>query len=82
MEQIVVRVRGKEKAKVLLDLLTALDFVDSVQSEQSETSEQDTPDDFFSIAGIWQDRDVTHESIRKEAWLRQNNNPEQYHGMG
>jgi hypothetical protein len=68
MEQIVVRVRDKEKAKMLLDLLTALDFVDSVQADQGETSEQDTQEDFFSIAGIWQDRDITQESIRKEAW--------------
>ncbi|MDU9047239.1 MAG: hypothetical protein Q3M30_00200 [Candidatus Electrothrix sp. Rat3] len=71
MEQIVVQVRDKEKAKMLLDLLTALDFVDSVQAGQSETSEQDTPEDFFSLAGIWQDRDITQETIRKEAWPRQ-----------
>lgn len=67
MEQIVVRVRDKEKAKMLLDLLTALDFVDSVQAGRTETVEQDTQDDFFSLAGIWQDRDITQESIRKES---------------
>ena len=71
MEQIIVRVRDKEKAKMLLDLLAALDFVDSVQSGQSEISEQEPQEDFFSLAGIWQDRDVTQESIRKEAWPRQ-----------
>ena len=47
------------------------DFIDSVQAGQSEISEQDTQEDFFSQAGIWQDRDVTQESIRKEAWPRQ-----------
>ena len=47
------------------------DFIDSVQSGKSEISEQDTQEDFFSQAGIWQDRDVTQESIRKEAWPRQ-----------
>ncbi|MCI5218593.1 MAG: hypothetical protein D3914_05245 [Candidatus Electrothrix sp. LOE2] len=67
MEQIVVRVRDKEKAKMLLDLLTALDFVDSVQAGQSETVEQGTSEDFFSLAGIWKDRDITQESIRKES---------------
>ena len=70
MEQIVIRVQDKEKAKMLLELLTALDFVDSVQANQTETVEQDTQDDFFSLAGIWQDRDITQESIRKEAWPR------------
>ncbi|WP_446008041.1 hypothetical protein [Candidatus Electrothrix sp.] len=24
--------------------------------------------DFMSLAGIWQDRDITQEAIRKEAW--------------
>ena len=67
---------------MLLDLLTALDFVDSIQAGQSETVEQDTLEDVFSLAGIWKDRDITQESIRKEAWPRQNNNPEQYYGMG
>ncbi|MCW5201607.1 hypothetical protein VU12_01570 [Desulfobulbus sp. US4] len=38
--------------------------------------------DFMSLAGLWQGRDVTQDAIRKKAWPRQNNNPEQYHGMG
>lgn len=56
--------------QMLFDLLIALGPVESVQTGQSETSEQDTPEDFFSLAGIWQDRDVTQRSIRKEAWPR------------
>lgn len=75
MEQIVVHVKDKAKAKVLFELLTALDFVDSVQS--SETQEvkvaltgQDEQLDFFSLAGLWQGRDVTLESIRQKAWPR------------
>jgi len=70
MEQIIVRVRDKEKAEMLLDLLAALDFVDSVHAGQGETSEQDTSEDFFALAGIWQDRNITQESIREQAWPR------------
>lgn len=76
MEQIVVQVRDKEKAKVLFDLLTALDFVDSVVTSETEEIEvkvaaQEEPLDFFSLAGLWQDRDVTLESLRQKAWPRQ-----------
>lgn len=76
MEQIVIRVRDKAKAKVLFELLSALDFVDSVQSSETEENEngatsQEEPVDFFSFAGIWQDRDVSVESIRAKAWPRQ-----------
>ncbi|XCN74991.1 MAG: hypothetical protein Q3M24_09735 [Candidatus Electrothrix aestuarii] len=50
---------------MLLDLLTALDPVDSVQVGQSEISEQDTQEDFFSQAGIWQDRELLrNQSVR------------------
>ncbi|RWX46006.1 hypothetical protein H206_00076 [Candidatus Electrothrix aarhusensis] len=38
--------------------------------------------DFMSLAGLWQGRGVTQDIIHKKAWPRQNNNPEQYHGMG
>ncbi|MBN1148457.1 MAG: hypothetical protein JXA78_14450 [Anaerolineales bacterium] len=76
MEQIVVQVKDKEKAKVLFELLTALDFVDSVKTSGTEEAEADTiaweeSSDFFSLAGLWQDREVTLESIRQKAWPRQ-----------
>ena len=73
MEQIVIQVRDKEKAKMLLELLAALDFVHSVKTRHAETETEslDEPLDFFALAGIWQDRDVSQESIRKEAWPRQ-----------
>jgi len=76
MEQIVVQVKDKEKAKVLFELLTALDFVDSVRTSASEESEvasaaQEELLDFFSLAGLWQDRTISLESIRQRAWPRQ-----------
>jgi hypothetical protein len=73
MEQIIVQVRDKEKAKILLELLAALDFVHSVKTNYAEekTESQDEPLDFFALAGLWQDRDVSQEVIRKEAWPRQ-----------
>lgn len=76
MEQIVIQVRDKEKAKVLFDLLTALDFVDSVITSETEEAEvqagaREEPLDFFSLAGLWQDRDVTLETLRQKTWPRQ-----------
>lgn len=77
MEQIVVQVKDKEKARVLFELLSALDFVDSVRTsvteelETTSTAQQIELFDFFSLAGLWQDRDVNLESIRQKAWPRQ-----------
>lgn len=73
MEQIVIQVRDKEKAKMLLELLAALDFVDSVKASHAEAAaeSQDDPPDFFALAGLWQDRETTLDSIREKAWPRQ-----------
>ncbi len=73
MEQIIVQVRDKEKAMMLLELLAALDFVESVKTSRAEAAaeSQEEPSDFFALAGLWQDRDVAQESIRKKAWPRQ-----------
>ena len=73
MEQIIVQVRVKEKARVLLELLTALDFVDSVETKEDKvgTTVGEKSLDFFSLAGLWQDREITLASIRQKAWPRQ-----------
>lgn len=73
MGQIVVEVKDKEK--MLYEFLTALDFVKTVKTleQENQESQQITSDqttDFFSIAGLWADRDVSIQSIRKKAWPR------------
>ena len=74
MEQIVVLIKDKAKAKMLLELLSALDFVDSVKtsvSEEVEEADSEEPTDFFSLAGLWQGREISLESIRQKTWPRQ-----------
>jgi hypothetical protein len=75
MEQIIIQVKDKEKAKLLLDLLTALDFVDSVSASSPTETEIQTvtpqPVDFFALAGLWAGREITLTSIRQKAWPRQ-----------
>lgn len=71
MEEIIIRVKDKDKAKALYDLLRALDFVDSIatDSRADNVDEQFQEDEaFFSLAGIWSDRDISQESLRQKAW--------------
>ena len=73
MEQIVIQVKDKEKAQMLFELLAALDFVDSVETSQKKEAEIDSTtldemSDFFSLAGLWADREISLESIRQKAW--------------
>ena len=69
MEQIVINVKDKKKAQALKDFLQTLDFVESVtQYGMSRKGPQVKYADFFSMAGLWDGRDISQESIRKEAW--------------
>lgn len=72
MEQIVIQVKNKEKAKILYELLTALDFVEFVHTGMQEQSASEAEsEDFFAFAGLWEGRDISQESIRQQAWPRQ-----------
>ncbi len=75
MEKITVHVKDKEKAQLLFELLTALDFVDSVKSGSAEGEIDSVPQengaDFFALAGIWAGREINLASIRQQAWPRQ-----------
>jgi hypothetical protein len=71
MEQIIIQVKNKRKARALLNFLASLDFVEAVSSAdlpQVESSEQAQTEDFFALAGLWAGRDITPETIREKAW--------------
>ena len=74
MEQIIIQIKNKEKANLLLELLRALDFVDLVkvsETTETEAAPEEEISDFFSLAGLWEGRDITLSSIRQQAWPRQ-----------
>jgi hypothetical protein len=73
MEQITIRIKEKKKARRLIDLLKILDFIDSIEADETiiageEATFQQEEDDFFTLAGLWQGRDISQEMIRKRAW--------------
>ncbi len=70
MEQLIVKVTNKEKAEMLSEILTALDFVNSVELILEQTTIPEEDEDFFSLAGVWENRDISIESIRQEAWQK------------
>lgn len=76
MEQLIVQVANKQKAQMLSEILSALDFVDAVEvaiskeeQEFSLTKEYSQAEkDFFATAGLWKNRNIDAESLRKQAW--------------
>jgi len=73
MEHIVIEVQNREKARRLIDFLSSLDFVHSAKLSANEYKEKSKlEEDFFSFAGIWENRNISKKSIRQNSW------PEQY----
>ncbi len=66
--QLIVRVSDKGKAEMLTKILTSLDFVNSVEIVEDKPTISDEEQDFFYLAGLWENRDITTESLRQEAW--------------
>nr|WP_228020988.1 hypothetical protein [Microcystis sp. LEGE 08355] len=67
-----VHIRDQEKTETLSKILTALDFVDSVEIIEDQTTLSDNEQDFFALARLWEDRDITPKSIRQTAWREEN----------
>ena len=75
MEQIVIRIKDKEKAKMLQEMLAALDFVESISGPDevkvngdNDLGANDIPNkdhDFLSLAGLWENKDISLEQIRQ-----------------
>jgi len=76
MEQIVIQVTDREKAQLLYQLLSALDFVKTITTVESDMPANsaystEMPEDFFSFAGLWANREnLNIHSIRQQAWPR------------
>jgi len=72
MEQVTVLIPNRDKAQLLIELLHSLDFIADIQLVSTESKGQRTePDEnFFSLAGLWSDRDISIDSIRENAWPR------------
>ena len=71
MEQIIIRVRDRKKADTLLKFLKTLDYVENIVSAdlpKADEPETDSGNDFFDLAGIWAGREISQDSLRKQAW--------------
>ena len=72
MQQLIIQVADKEKAEMLLKIISALDFVNSVEVVEDNSNIADNQQDFFALAGMWENRNITTESIRQQAWRTEN----------
>ncbi len=63
--KIVIDISDKRKAQHLIDILKDIPYINNIQVK--EEKKKGKPD-FNSVFGIWKDKDITLEEIRKKAW--------------
>ena len=68
MQRIVLNLKDDSKLEFLQALIKNLSFVDIVKSSSSNPKDQ--KQDIFQSAGIWKNRAVESEYLRKQAWKR------------
>ncbi len=71
--EIVLQVNDPQKASKLVEYLRACDFVNSIQTKDNDEktgTQENIPEstDFFSAAGLWENRNITVDSLRQRAW--------------
>jgi len=71
MEQIIIQVKDKQKARALVNFLETLDFVETITDTSQSGAMVDQADqdsEFFALAGLWAGRDISLADIRQKAW--------------
>lgn len=66
MQKITLTIKDDKKVDFLLELLKQFDFIEIKKSEQK----RDEDYNFFASAGLWKDREIDAEQVRRKAWQR------------
>lgn len=67
MEKIVLRVKDQSKLGFLLELIKQFDFVEIQKGVKKKAKDGYN---LFDSAGLWKNRDIDAQELRKEAWTR------------
>ncbi len=66
MQKITLTIKDDKKVNFLMELLKQFDFIEIKKSGQK----QDENYNFFSSAGLWKNREIDAEQLRRQAWQR------------
>ena len=71
MNRVLINIKDNEKADILLSLLRELPFVEIEDNRETPGRRQGAGTAKFSnIFGVWENRDIALDDIRKKAWER------------
>ena len=69
MERYIIELKDLSKRTFFLELLSQLDFIDfKIREEEEEEPVTEKDYDFFQSAGLFVNREIDANQLRKEAW--------------
>ena len=68
MEKVILNVKDKSQLQKLFDTIKQFDFVEVCSAPKVATASKSH--DIFESAGMWRDREINVQALRKEAWKR------------
>ena len=70
MTSIKITIKEDDKAQDLIRFLSDIDYLDIQVEKNADVEDINGVEALGLISGMWKDRDITLDSIRKEAWGR------------
>jgi hypothetical protein len=67
MKELIIKIKDEHKLAFLLELLSQLDFVE-FETKLFKKQKADDSYDFFKSAGLFTDRNIDANELRKQAW--------------
>lgn len=70
MKELVIIIKDDTKVKLLMEILSLMDFVEVKKKEGSsaDKSKKSSGYDFFQSAGLFKNRQIEATELRKKAW--------------
>ena len=66
MKKITLTIKDDKKVNFLMELLKQFDFIEINKSGQKKDEDYN----FFASAGLWKNREIDADKLRRQAWQR------------
>ena len=67
MEKFIIELKDQSKRQFFLELLAQFNFIE-LKADQEKSKEQEQSYDFFQSAGLFANRNIDANQLRKQAW--------------
>jgi hypothetical protein len=68
MKTVTLKIKDKSKFQHFLTFIEDLDYIEVLKQKSDTKKSATSEDNFFALAGMWKNRDISAEDLRSKAW--------------